>query len=416
MQKKFLSLLLSCILICSFGISAAAKVYITDIKTPEAVFLSETDGVFNFDVDTFNAADFETARLTLYNGLKETYSDKELTDTGFAYLLQKITLLAEISADGENWFTAKSTDINGGKLSISLWDEALPCLKSCGVDMTEIWDGFTLYIRFLICNENYSFSKQTDYFVKSETSKTFSFDVPRFGYAEYVLPDGVFVKENPEFFAYPLSQTVYLTSPHRNGYTFDGWVDGNLNNTNCISPDTRYICLTAKWLTKTYEVNYVLTTHPDYNFSGVNNTMNPKSYTPDNAEKISDPVCPVDGFNFEGWFDNPEFEGEKINEIPLNSYGDKVFYALWLTDEEKVLYDIKKAFWGDLDSDLKVSAADARIALRNAVGLDILTPDIIKRADFGSKGYLSSADARTLLRIAVELDSLPEILKQNNLI
>ncbi|MEI3611565.1 InlB B-repeat-containing protein [Pseudogracilibacillus sp. SO30301A] len=47
------------------------------------------------------------------------------------------------------------------------------------------------------------------------------------------------------------------------------------------------------------------------------------------------------GHTFEGWYDNPSFEGEKVTSISTGNYGDKTFYAKWkeLTDvdEEAVL-------------------------------------------------------------------------------
>ena len=44
--------------------------------------------------------------------------------------------------------------------------------------------------------------------------------------------------------------------------------------------------------------------------------------------KGPDPAS-IDGYTFAGWYDNAEFAGEPVTEIPLGSTGDKKFYAKW---------------------------------------------------------------------------------------
>lgn len=59
---------------------------------------------------------------------------------------------------------------------------------------------------------------------------------------------------------------------------------------------------------------------------------------------------------------------------------------------------------GDVDNDGEVTAGDARLALRAAVGLENLTDDQIKRADMDKNGSVTADDARTILRISVGLE------------
>ena len=59
---------------------------------------------------------------------------------------------------------------------------------------------------------------------------------------------------------------------------------------------------------------------------------------------------------------------------------------------------------GDLDGDGEVTAADARLALRAAVGLEILNEEQIKAADMDGDGEVTAADARLVLRKAVGLE------------
>ena len=63
---------------------------------------------------------------------------------------------------------------------------------------------------------------------------------------------------------------------------------------------------------------------------------------------------------------------------------------------------------GDTDLDGKVTPADARLALRIAVGLDNVTPITKAAADMDGDIYVSSADARLILRTSVGLEKKPE--------
>lgn len=59
---------------------------------------------------------------------------------------------------------------------------------------------------------------------------------------------------------------------------------------------------------------------------------------------------------------------------------------------------------GDIDSDGDVTTADARIALRIAIGLDPLNDVILWRADMNDDGRVGTDDARMILRIAIRLE------------
>lgn len=59
---------------------------------------------------------------------------------------------------------------------------------------------------------------------------------------------------------------------------------------------------------------------------------------------------------------------------------------------------------GDIDNDGKISAADARLALRASVGLEKLTDTQSKSADVNNDGKVTAADARTILRVSVGLE------------
>ena len=58
---------------------------------------------------------------------------------------------------------------------------------------------------------------------------------------------------------------------------------------------------------------------------------------------------------------------------------------------------------GDVDADGTITAADAREALRLAVGLDTLTDEKKALADYDGNGTVQAADARAILRVSVGL-------------
>lgn len=63
---------------------------------------------------------------------------------------------------------------------------------------------------------------------------------------------------------------------------------------------------------------------------------------------------------------------------------------------------------GDIDGDTKISASDARQALRASVGLDTLNAEQTKAADVDFDGKITSSDARLILRASVGLEQLQE--------
>ena len=62
---------------------------------------------------------------------------------------------------------------------------------------------------------------------------------------------------------------------------------------------------------------------------------------------------------------------------------------------------------GDVDGDSKITASDARLALRRAVDLETYaegTPEFLA-CDIDKDGKVTASDARIILRIAVDLES-----------
>lgn len=68
-----------------------------------------------------------------------------------------------------------------------------------------------------------------------------------------------------------------------------------------------------------------------------------------------------------------------------------------------VIIPVFAAEKGDVDGDGSITASDARIALRMAVGLDTVTDELKLLADYDESGTVDASDARILLRLSVGL-------------
>ena len=63
--------------------------------------------------------------------------------------------------------------------------------------------------------------------------------------------------------------------------------------------------------------------------------------------------------------------------------------------------------WGDMDNDQSTTPADARLALRQSVGLEDYPEDALYRCDMDKDGNITPADARFILRLSVNLEQYP---------
>ena len=121
-------------------------------------------------------------------------------------------------------------------------------------------------------------------------------------------------------------QTIYFgfkatkpTDPVRSGYSFGGWML-NESEYDFGTPVRDNITLTAKWLPRTYSIDYVLG-------GGVNASSNPASYNIESGTIVlADPAR--EGFIFLGWYD-AEQNGNRVTEIKAGSTGRITLYARW---------------------------------------------------------------------------------------
>lgn len=118
----------------------------------------------------------------------------------------------------------------------------------------------------------------------------------------------------------------------REGYDFGGWY----KETNYTTKVTQIakgsygnITLYGKWI-KVYTLSYVL--------NGGEKANSRVSYTSETATFALGEASGREGYTFAGWYDNPDFEGDAVTEVPLGSSGDKTFYAKWTPESYPIVY------------------------------------------------------------------------------
>ena len=136
-------------------------------------------------------------------------------------------------------------------------------------------------------------------------------------------------KLNDETLRYGAMPNYSGATPTKEGtghtYTFTGWspkpseVTGNVTYTAQFSDSLN-----------TYNITYNLN-------NGTNAPGNPSSYTYGTAVPLADPTRT--GYTFGGWFENADFSGTAVTEIPADATGDKAFYAKWTANEYTVTFN-----------------------------------------------------------------------------
>ena len=148
---------------------------------------------------------------------------------------------------------------------------------------------------------------------------------------KYELNGGQFVDEYTPVYSY-VSGDQAITLPGadavtRNGYTFDGWYENeDLSGQACTviasgstGPKTFY----AKWTAKTYRVTLETNGGTIVGSGLTEYTCGQGAELPTNVEKS--------GYTFAGWYENDRFEGSAVTAISDTEYGDKTYYAKWMS-------------------------------------------------------------------------------------
>ncbi len=126
------------------------------------------------------------------------------------------------------------------------------------------------------------------------------------------------INANPTSFTIE-SETITLVDLTKDGYTFDGWFNGQTQVTEMAQGMVGNITLTAKWSVIGYEITY-------HNAEGATNS------NPDTYDVEDEPLTLADaqkvGYTFKGWYTDSAFENA-ISEIAIGTIGNIDLYAKW---------------------------------------------------------------------------------------
>ena len=409
-MKKLLSILSAAVLLlCTVSAAFAAEVFAAPVIGMLAEESAENDRSFTFSVTAEEAFNYESRRLELYNGLLRKYGSEALTEAalkaaGQEAVLYPTALLAQIETEGESHVIG--TYALAKSVTLTLQKDILPALTAHRAFTGE---AFVFRLRFYIAAE----TGGTPTLLSGGTYSK-QLHCPAAAYIEYSGCEGA-ENPNPAYLFTPF-EGFRLQNPERTGYIFAGWANADTGEyVNAVPADAQGLRLRADWTPREYAVNYVLTTREGYSFVQVNNAGNPTVRHYGTDTDIYDVIAPY-GYIFMGWYESPDFSGERVRKIPGDRTGDIILYAKWRTPEEKEDEYIARIGYGDVDGDSHITAEDARLALRAAVGLETLSPEAFTRANITGGAEITAESARLILRIAVELDDLKEVLKTYGII
>lgn len=122
------------------------------------------------------------------------------------------------------------------------------------------------------------------------------------------------------------------------GYNLNGWtVNGKLVSfPYSVTEDVEF---EAVFSPVVYDITYEI-------FGGVNAEGNPDSYTIETST-ITLGTPTRDYYDFCGWYDNADFEGNAVKEITVGSIGDVKLYAKWTPTVYEIKYNLNNSENGD---------------------------------------------------------------------
>jgi len=185
-------------------------------------------------------------------------------------------------------------------------------------------------------------------------------------------------------------ETIELPQIVREGYTIDYWftiIDQHLYTIEDGIFEVNYpiseITLQISWIMDIYLVNYELN-------GGINNPENISYYVTTDAIELYDPE--KEGYVFMGWYDNEDFTGNTINEIPIGSNIDYTLYAKWEIGQFQITYNIYDSDISYVDFPLEIGQSVRKISI-GSDHFGLLTSDgqVYTWGDnyYGQLGYYS---------------------------
>ena len=150
---------------------------------------------------------------------------------------------------------------------------------------------------------------------------------------KYFLNGGAIKEPNPETVS--TKDTVTLNAPMRVGYVFLGWfdsLDGGKEYTEVGGEKASNLTLYARW--QRIDCMYKITYETD---GGINSSRNVLELYPDELVALY-PASKV-GYEFDGWYDNPEFEGKNYTYL-YNVMQDVTLYAKYAPKTYVIVYQL----------------------------------------------------------------------------
>ena len=150
-------------------------------------------------------------------------------------------------------------------------------------------------------------------------------------YLDYKLNGGVNSDQNPKY--YTGDSAVILSSPTKEGDTFEGWFADSLykERIDTIKAGTKkYYTLYARWESE-YLVTYVAN-------GGMEPEINPSRWSSDSAAYTLKGLEKV-GYTFDGWYADSTFK-TLVKELAKDRRDDITLYAKWITNNYKITYHL----------------------------------------------------------------------------
>lgn len=191
-------------------------------------------------------------------------------------------------------------------------------------------------------------------------------------------PNGGTIADGKNVTSYTYGTSVTLPVADdmtKTGYTFAGWyANSDFSDTavtKIAAGSTSDKSYYAKWTANSYTVN--LNTN-----GGTITEGNVETYTYDTGATLPTPT--KTGYTFSGWYDNEQFSGDAVTEIPADATGDKEYHAKWTPNTYTVAF---KANSGD------GTMADMSFTYGTAQNL---TTNAFTRVGYNFAGWATSAD------------------------
>ncbi len=134
--------------------------------------------------------------------------------------------------------------------------------------------------------------------------------------------------------SYTTGSALTLAVPTRQGFNFDGWYYDSSFMSGPVgiitAADSGNKTFYAKWsaIVVTYNISYV----PN---GGIFYVNVPTTYT--TGTQVTLPVPVMQGYTFDGWYENSAFTGSPIVYIPTGASGNKMFYAKWSIIQQPII-------------------------------------------------------------------------------